>query len=502
AHVEGQLKFYDAAQTRFDQANKAVGLLWDLYPKYLLEKANMKTQSVKEIIEAIRHTFETTEGKHQARQQWSDDWGRLKLINEAKKNPTSIMKFTTKMTKLLRQAVELGDEGKSKESLLADAISKFKMNQPELPPFYPVMNKIYAGNDGFKDLDDFISTLQGAEAAMRETEAVKGTTIKNEEPRNVRHPGRKPARPRTESDEAFNVKNKPKGKMGDCTLHGKDTHPDSQCTNWFNPNGPNYRPELKKKETQEPPKGTKGDKAQQQQKNYRANQVETHDAMDTDENPLCEICDLRHEEDKCVMFAKAMTFYKKAKVAVATASAAGKSDPKIIATAKIVTELDTLSISQPESFISIEQALTNNGDLDNCEFNLKQILDSGCTACITPDKADFVRGTYQNAINSFLTLADKDSKIRVLGYGTIRLDIGTEKRDIENVLYVPEIADRLLSITHILDGTTDSVEFTANEVYYHKNGTKHLFGGRKGNLYYFNLKGKVPEGLPVSELDE
>ncbi|KAJ3280900.1 hypothetical protein HDU76_009056 [Blyttiomyces sp. JEL0837] len=124
AHIEGQNKFYEAAQARCDNANKAVALLWDLYPKYLLDKAKMKTQSIKEIIETIRQTFETTEGKHQAHQQWPDDWGRLHLSDEAKKTPKPIMQSTTKLIKLLRQGVDLGDEGKNNESLLADAISK------------------------------------------------------------------------------------------------------------------------------------------------------------------------------------------------------------------------------------------------------------------------------------------------------------------------------------------------------------------------------------------
>ena len=90
--------------------------------------------------------------------------------------------------------------------------------------------------------------------------------------------------------------------------------------------------------------------------------------------------------------------------------------------------------------------------------NKEFMIDSGATYVMVNKTDYFKPGTFRFCNNKYVHLGD-DSPIAIEGTGTIDLMFSeTEKREVKDVLYVPKLAESLISISHLLGNSNDHVE--------------------------------------------
>lgn len=121
--------------------------------------------------------------------------------------------------------------------------------------------------------------------------------------------------------------------------------------------------------------------------------------------------------------------------------------------------------------------------------NSVKLIDSGASLYMSPTLENFDLDTFVSVSDEWVYLGD-DSPIPIAGRGDIleRLPNGTTRR-INGCLHVPDLVETLVSITHLLRGTSDLVIFSANDVslYLASSGQVLKIGRREGNLFYMDI---------------
>ena len=120
----------------------------------------------------------------------------------------------------------------------------------------------------------------------------------------------------------------------------------------------------------------------------------------------------------------------------------------------------------------------------SCPLNEHWCLDSGCSRHMTPEKKDFSR-YLEFKIPVTVTLADR-TKIHGHGLGDVQIKLfdGNKfiRTVIKNVLFVPKLQRRLLSISDITERGS-SVTFKGKKCTLQTQGKTFLFGQRRGKLW-------------------
>lgn len=118
----------------------------------------------------------------------------------------------------------------------------------------------------------------------------------------------------------------------------------------------------------------------------------------------------------------------------------------------------------------------------------RAIIDSGCSRIMSNNYDDFIPQTMISIQNEYVYLGD-DTPIPIKGKGEIDLNLGGHKFRIEGVLWVPDLVDSLISISHLVKNTNDYVVFANDKVYLYlqKENKTIKFGQRMGNLYYLDV---------------
>ncbi|KAJ3061815.1 hypothetical protein HDU98_002296 [Podochytrium sp. JEL0797] len=119
-----------------------------------------------------------------------------------------------------------------------------------------------------------------------------------------------------------------------------------------------------------------------------------------------------------------------------------------------------------------------------------RMIDSGASVTMSPEKSMFVPGSLQSVFDEFVVLADDNTTIPVEEKGIIRYEYAPGVYDEQpGGLYVPQLAETLISISHMLKDTDNVVSFSADTVYIWISKLDKVIeiGQRKGGLYYFKV---------------
>jgi len=129
----------------------------------------------------------------------------------------------------------------------------------------------------------------------------------------------------------------------------------------------------------------------------------------------------------------------------------------------------------------------------------KILIDSGASFFMTPNVNSFVSESLKPSSGQ-VYLGD-DSPIAIDGIGTVELTFGSLTKRIQDVLYVPRLAEALLSISHLIGTSEDSVIFNRDEVLlYDSNHHKLMHIGHKaGHLYYLDIMNTPPTAQRVTK---
>ena len=144
--------------------------------------------------------------------------------------------------------------------------------------------------------------------------------------------------------------------------------------------------------------------------------------------------------------------------------------------------------------------IRSNGKKDE-----KWLLDSACSKHITGMKKDLVnfKEFDESDGKRFVELADK-SVVRAEGYGELQVYLFENGKKVpilfKEVLYVPRIAKRLISIGQLTKKEGVEVLFKKENVLLRINGRELSFGKQIGNLYMMN--GIIASCCFVSEVDK
>lgn len=118
------------------------------------------------------------------------------------------------------------------------------------------------------------------------------------------------------------------------------------------------------------------------------------------------------------------------------------------------------------------------------------MIDSGASYLMVNNTKHFKPGSFQPIKGRQVYLGD-ESPIAIEGTGSMTIRLSpTENRVIDKVLYVPQLAECLLSISHLIGNSpNDFVIFGRDQVFLHniRNGQIIEIGKRHGSLYYMNV---------------
>lgn len=122
------------------------------------------------------------------------------------------------------------------------------------------------------------------------------------------------------------------------------------------------------------------------------------------------------------------------------------------------------------------------------------MIDSGCSRFMTSDQSLFEPGSLVHVFDEYVYLGD-DRPLRVWGKGKVTMQLAASSdhpidRECEEALYVPDLAETLVSLSHLVDGTNDVVSFDKDSVYIHlqKEDKTINVGQRVGNLYFLDVE--------------